>query len=108
MKKISLLLLVLVTFSFLESCNKTVDPVWMVLEEDFCQPPWVANTDYRTRKNLDATLRADGIIPLKIRIKGFRNNECNYCGCLTGKTYEVQVDRSQMSWLYYYGFEAKN
>ncbi|MEX1001931.1 MAG: hypothetical protein WDZ35_07440 [Crocinitomicaceae bacterium] len=108
MKKISLMIMLLAALSFLESCNKTVDPVWMKLDETFCKPPWVANTDYRSRKNLEATLRADGIIPLKIRIKGVRNNNCENCWCLTGKTYEVQVDRSQMSWLFYYGFETKN
>ncbi|MBD3638573.1 MAG: hypothetical protein HUJ25_14565 [Crocinitomicaceae bacterium] len=91
----------------LNSCSKTVDPVWMIYEEENCRPPWVGNTDYKTRKNLEAALRADGVIPLKIKIKGNRTNSCNDCFCLTGKTYFVQVDRSQMSYVYYYGFSAK-
>ncbi|MEO9531792.1 MAG: hypothetical protein ABJG68_13510 [Crocinitomicaceae bacterium] len=87
------------------SCAKTVDPVWMVMEEDNCRPPWVGKTDHKTRDNLEAVLRADGVIPLKIRIKGKREFDGEPCGTPTGKTYHVQIDRSQISWLYWYGFE---
>lgn len=90
---------------FLGSCSKTVDPVWMVMEEDNCRPPWVGNSDNKTRKNLESVLRADGIIPLKIKIKGSRDTDNLSCGNPTGKTYHVQIDQSQVNWLYWYGFE---
>lgn len=87
------------------SCAKTVDPIWMMMEEDNCRPPWVGKTDNKTRNNLESVLRADGIIPLKIKIKGSRDNDGKDCGTPTGKTYHVQIDQSQVNWLYWYGFE---
>lgn len=106
MKKIllSTVLILSVIFVFTR-CSKTVDPVWMVYEEAGCRPPWVGKTDHKTRNNLEAVLRGDGIIPLKIKIKGDRSNACEDCDCLTGKSYHVQIDQSQVAWLYYYGFE---
>jgi hypothetical protein len=98
-------LLILSAMLVFTGCSKTVDPVWMVYEEAGCRPPWAAKTDHRTRNNLEAVLRADGIIPLKIRIKGDRNTNCEDCDCFTGKTYHVQIDQSQVAWLYYYGFD---
>lgn len=89
------------------SCAKTVDPIWMVYEEENCNPPWVGKNDRRSKDNLEAMLRNDGVIPLKIRVKGDRDNNCDVCWCKTGKTYHVQVDASQMSYLFYYGFVAE-
>ncbi len=100
----STLVLIAVVLLF-GSCAKTVDPVWMVMEEDNCRPPWVGKTDMKTRNNLEAVLRADGIIPLKIKINGSRETDDLPCGYPTGKIYRVQIDQSQVSWLYYYGFE---
>jgi hypothetical protein len=106
MKKIVQSTFVLMTaLLLLGSCAKTVDPIWMMMEEDNCRPPWVGKSDNKTRNNLEAVLRADGIIPLKIRIKGDRDTDDMDCGYPTGKTYHVQIDQSQVNWLYYYGFE---
>ncbi len=91
---------------FFSSCAKTVDPVWVKLDETHCKPSWVGNTDHQSRKNLEALLRGDGVVPLKIRIKGSRDNNCESCLCHTGKTYRVSIDRSQLNWLVYYGFEV--
>lgn len=105
MKKLTIgALFVFALVTGMQSCSKTVDPVWMVYSEVGCLPPWAAKADFKSRNNLEAVLRADGIIPLKIRIKGTRDNSCNDCECFTGKTYHVQVDESQMSWMFYYGF----
>ena len=91
----------------LTNCSKTVDPIWMQYEEENCVPPWVGKTDNRSQDNLEALLRADGLIPLKIKIKGTRENNCIDCDCKTGKVYQVQIDRSQMNYLIYYGFSVK-
>jgi len=105
MKKIVIATLLLAGIGYgIQSCSKTVEPVWMVYSEEGCLPPWAAKADYKTRNNLEAVLRADGIIPLRIKIKGDRDNSCETCDCFTGKTYHVQVDESQMSWMFYYGF----
>ncbi|UKN01902.1 hypothetical protein K6119_00030 [Paracrocinitomix mangrovi] len=109
MKTKALFPLTLILFTLLMgSCTKTVDPVWMVYQEENCRPPWVAKTDNKTRKNLEALLKGDGIIPLKIKIKGDRDNNCQDCFCLTGKSYHVQVDESQMGYMFYYGFSVEN
>lgn len=101
-------LAIIMSFTFLlANCAKTVDPVWVKLDETNCKPLWVGNTDHQSRKNLEGLLRGDGIIPLKIRIKGNRSNQCSDCMCLTGKTYRVSIDRSQLNRLIYYGFEVE-
>jgi hypothetical protein len=108
MKKIMTTTLVVLAGLFLfGSCAKTVDPIWTVMEEDNCKPPWVGLTDNKSRKNLESILRADGIIPLKIKIKGDRDNDSQECGQPSGKSYHVQIDQSQLSWLLYYGFEVE-
>ncbi len=107
MVKIFKVLLFSGLFLSLTNCAKTVDPVWVKLDETNCKPSWVGNTDNQSRKNLEGLLRGDGVIPLKIRIKGNRSNECTTCMCLTGKTYRVSIDRSQLNWLIYYGFEVE-
>lgn len=106
-KTILLTLLIGATTLFFGSCAKTVNPTWMVYEEDNCTPPWVGKNDRRSKDNLEALLRADGVIPLKIKIKGDRSNACVDCDCKTGKSYHVQVDKAQLSWLFYYGFEVE-
>ncbi|MCH2234090.1 MAG: hypothetical protein MK078_07545 [Crocinitomicaceae bacterium] len=91
----------------LGSCAKTVNGTWARYEERGCKPTWVSyNSDNRSRKNLEALLKADGIIPLKIRISGERNLNCNTCFCETGKVYRVKVDESQLGLMFYYGFES--
>jgi len=102
----TIILVVILSFLF-TNCAKTVDPVWGKLDETHCRPSWVGNSDYQIRKNLEALLRGDGVIPLKIRIKGNRNNNCESCLCFTGETYRISIDRSQLNWLIYYGFEVE-
>lgn len=108
MKRIALIPLAFLCLTTLfQSCSKTVNPVWMVYQEENCTPPWVGKNDRRSRDNLESLLRADGVIPLRIKVKGDRDNSCESCDCLTGKTYHVQVDKAQLSWLFYYGFEVE-
>ncbi len=93
---------------FNTGCSKTTNGKWVVYYEQNCLPPWVsAKNDRRTKDNLVDLLKADGIIPLKIKIKGERLENLDCCDCLTGKEYYVQVDKSQMSYMYYYGFVSE-
>ena len=109
MKKLGIGIFLLIGLAYwIQSCSKTVEPVWMEYNEEGCLPPWAAKADYKSRNNLEAVLRSDGIIPLRIKIKGDRDNSCESCDCRTGKTYHVQVDESQISWMFYYGFSLES
>ena len=108
MKKLmKLAFIAILGLSMLSSCAKTVNGTWVKYEERGCKPTWVSHkSDNRSRKNLEALLKADGIIPLKIKISGDRNLDCNTCFCETGKVYRVKVDESQIGLMFYYGFES--
>ena len=56
-------------------------------------------------KNLEKFLKAEGIIPLKIKVEGEKIITCKACDCETGIEYQVQVDESQAGLLLYYGFK---
>ena len=109
MKNVLIILYITVSIPFLNSgCAKTTDTTWVVFNEENCLPPWVSEkSDNKTRKNLSALLKGDGIIPLKIKIKGDRLPDCNDCNCLTGKSYHVQIDESQLNYIYHYGFYSE-
>jgi hypothetical protein len=99
---IAILLLVVV------SCAKTTDGEWMVYEETTCYPFWTdADSHNRSRDNLEKFLKAEGIIPLKIRVEGERLITCEACHCETGVTYQVKVDESQAGLMLYYGFKSR-
>ncbi len=92
----------------LTGCDKTTDGKWMVYEETVCYPYWVhTSNDNKTKDQLESFLKDDGIIPLKIRVLGEREITCEACACLTGKRYEVLVDKSQIGYMNYWGFEIK-
>ena len=92
----------------LGSCVKTLDTTWVIYEEEGCTPPWVSlKNDNNSRNNLESLLKAEGIIPLKIKIEGERDDSCNECACTTGKVYRVQIDESQLDRIYYYGFKSE-
>lgn len=109
MKKIAFTASVMLAFLFLfNSCAKTVQGRWVVYYETNFLPPWVSEkSDWRTKDNLEELLKGDGIIPLKIRIRGEREPECPEWDCFTGKTYHIQVDKSQLNLIYYYGFVSE-
>jgi len=105
MKNFSLLILVTILIA---SCAKTTKGEWMVYEEEMCLPFWVdEDSRNRSKDNLEKFLKAEGIIPLKIRITGEYIPECDDCECATGIVYEVQVDETQSGLLLYYGFKTK-
>ncbi|MFK8045123.1 MAG: hypothetical protein AB8B72_06495 [Crocinitomicaceae bacterium] len=90
------------------SCAKTTDGEWMIYEETVCYPFWTdEDSDNRSRQNLEKFLKAEGIIPLKIRVDGERNPSCDFCDCETGVTYEVKIDESQAGLMIYYGFKTR-
>lgn len=98
---------VLLAFT-LVACSKTTNPEWMVYYETSCLPEWVIeNSDSKTKKELSNYLKDNGVIPLRIKIEGERIPTCNYCDCSTGKIYYVQIDKSQIEYLSWYGFEKK-
>jgi len=109
MKKYILPLFLFVFLHFMtNSCAKTTDGQWMVYHETNCPPMWVNINNNRKSKNaLEILLKADGIIPLKIRVNGERLDNCDDCYCETGKEYHVKVDKSQAGLLFYYGFELR-
>lgn len=108
MKNYILILGLTLSGFLLTNCSKTVEERWVIYEEEGCLPPWVSlKNDNRTRDNLEDLLRNDGIIPLRIKISGERNDNCNDCNCLTGKIYRVQVDKSQLNHMYYFGFRSE-
>ena len=90
------------------SCAKTTKGEWMIYEEEVCLPFWAdENNHNKSRDNLEKFLKAEGIIPLKIRITGERLPECEDCYCKTGLFYEVQVDETQSGLMLYYGFRTR-
>lgn len=100
--------IILVFGLILISCAKTTKGEWMVYEEEVCLPFWTDEDSHnKSRNNLATFLKAEGIIPLKIKIEGERIPECEDCYCKTGISYEVQVDRSQAGLMLYYGFKTK-
>lgn len=102
--KLLLLLPILLIFS----CTKTIDREWMVYHETSCQPGWVdLDSDRKSRLNLEGFLKGNGIVPLKIKVRGDRIQSCRFCDCATGKTYRVQVDESQTGQLQYFGFDRE-
>jgi hypothetical protein len=109
MKKYILPLFLFVFLPFMtNSCAKTTDGQWMVYHETNCPPTWVnINNDRKSKNALEILLKADGIIPLKIRVNGERLDNCDDCYCETGKEYHVKVDKSQAGLLFYYGFELR-
>lgn len=90
------------------SCHKTTDNEWMIFKETSCLPFWANESSDRKSKNtLETFLKSEGIIPLKIKIVGDRIETCVDCDCPTGKEYHVQIDKSQVGYLAYWGFELK-
>lgn len=90
------------------SCAKTTDGEWMVYEETTCYPFWTDEDSHnRSKDNLEKFLKAEGIIPLKIRVDGERSISCDFCDCETGVSYNVKVDESQAGLLLYYGFKSR-
>ena len=90
------------------SCAKTTDGEWMIYEETVCYPFWTdEDSHHRSKENLEKYLKAEGIIPLKIRVEGERVITCEACHCETGVTYEVKVDESQAGLMLYYGFKSR-
>ena len=105
MKTFGYLILLLVVIT---SCAKTTKGEWMVYNETICYPFWTdIDSHKRSKDNLEKFLKAEGIIPLKIKIEGERISTCEFCDCETGITYEVQVDESQSGLLIYYGFKTR-
>ena len=97
----------LVGLFLLESCAKTLDATWVKYEERGCLPPWASlKSDNRSRNNLESLLKADGIIPIKIKIIGERDLSCTNCFCKTGIVYRVKIDKSQLNLMYHHGFES--
>lgn len=100
---ISLLFLTLVP-----SCSKTTNGRWMIYQEMNCLPFWANESSNRKSINaLETFLKSEGIIPLKIKIIGVRETSCDYCDCYTGIEYHVQVDKSQIGQMAYWGFKQK-
>ncbi|MFD1550686.1 hypothetical protein DNU06_06230 [Putridiphycobacter roseus] len=90
------------------SCAKTTKAEWMVYEETACLPFWTdEDSQSKSKDNLELFLKAEGIIPLKIKIEGERNFSCDACDCETGIDYLVQVDESQAGLMLYYGFKSR-
>ncbi len=106
MKNLSLLFIIGI---ILASCTKTTDGEWMVFEEAVCLPFWTnENSNKKSIENLEKYLKVEGIIPLRIKIKGERTiPECESCDCKTGITYEVEVDETQSGLMLYYGFKTR-
>lgn len=90
------------------SCAKTTDGEWMIYEETTCYPFWTDEDSHnRSKDNLEKFLKAEGIIPLKIRVDGERSISCDFCDCETGISYLVKVDESQAGLMLYYGFLSR-
>lgn len=95
-------------FTVLQSCSKTTNGRWMIYEETTCLPFWAnESSDRKSINTLETFLKSEGIIPLKIKIIGERESTCEFCDCPTGLEYHVQVDKSQIGYLAYWGFELK-
>lgn len=105
MKKIiAIVLLSLIVIS----CAKTTDGEWMIYEETACYPFWTDEDSHnKSKENLEKFLKAEGIIPLKIKVEGERDLTCGDCFCETGVTYQVKVDESQAGLMLYYGFKSR-
>ncbi len=98
----------LLTFGALQSCSKTTDGRWVIYKETSCLPFWAHESSDRKSKNtLETFLKSEGIIPLKIKIIGERIETCQECDCNTGLEYRVQIDKSQVGYMAYWGFELK-
>ncbi|MFK8039035.1 MAG: hypothetical protein AB8B74_12140 [Crocinitomicaceae bacterium] len=97
-----------VLFLLLSSCAKTTDGEWMIYEETVCYPFWTDEDSHnRSKDNLEKFLKAEGIIPLKIRVEGERSISCEFCDCETGVSYQVKVDESQAGLMLFYGFKSR-
>lgn len=100
--------IILLTGVGLNSCSKTTDGRWVIYKETSCLPFWAHESSDRKSKNtLETFLKSEGIIPLKIKVIGERIETCQECDCYTGKEYRVQVDKSQVGYMAYWGFELK-
>jgi hypothetical protein len=100
--------LALFTFPGLQSCSKTTNGKWVIYEESTQLPFWANESSDRKSKNtLETFLKSEGIIPLKIKIVGTRVANYKDCDCLTGLEYRVQVDKSQVGYMAYWGFQLK-
>lgn len=99
---------VLTSFFGLESCSKTTNGKWMIFTETTCLPFWANESSNRKSINtLETFLKAEGIIPLNIKIVGDREITCEFCDCPTGLEYHVKVDKSQIGEMAYWGFKLK-
>lgn len=109
MRKYILLTSILIMgFAALQSCSKTTNGRWLIYEETTCLPFWAnESSDRKSINTLETFLKSEGIIPLKIKIIGERESTCEFCDCPTGLEYHVQVDKSQIGSLAYWGFELK-
>tara|TARA_B110000046_G_C13010751_1_gene406563 strand:+ start:446 stop:775 length:330 start_codon:yes stop_codon:yes gene_type:complete len=100
--------LILISFNGLQSCSKTTDGKWIIYKETTQLPFWAHESSDRKSKNtLETFLKSEGIIPLKIKIIGDRIATCKDCDCFTGLEYRVQVEKSQVGYMAYWGFELK-
>ncbi len=105
MKNLGIIALLIIVMS---SCAKTTKAEWMVYEETTCLPFWTdEDSRSKSKDNLEKFLKAEGIIPLKIKVEGERMITCEACDCETGIEYQVQVDESQAGLLLYYGFKSR-
>ena len=100
--------LIILSFTGLQSCSKTTDGKWVIYKETTQLPFWAHESSDRKSKNtLETFLKSEGIIPLKIKIIGDRIATYKDCDCFTGIEYRVQVDKSQIGYMVYWGFELK-
>lgn len=86
------------------ACGVDNKSTWVVMQEDGCPPGWVDDSDRKTRLNLEGYLKGNDIVPIKIKVTGVREGDCNSCYCLTGRTFRVKVYESQVGYMAYYGF----
>ena len=101
-------ILLILSIIILGACSKTTSPEWVVYYETSCYPAWTdAESDRRTKLQLEGYLKDLGIVPLKIKIEGERVPTCEFCDCSTGKSYEVQIDESQFAEISFLGFVRK-
>ena len=101
MKNIIIIAISILIFS---SCNKHNDSTWMYYDEYVCDAGWIENGDRKSKLNLEGFLKGNEIIPLKIKVDGENNPECNQCDCLTGRTFRVKVYESQTYLMHQLGF----
>lgn len=65
----------------------------MIFTTTICLPFWTnEDSDRKSKDTLETFLKAEGIIPLNIKIVGDREITCEFCDCPTGLAYHVKVD----------------